>query len=448
MKKGVDLIHGKPTRAMFLFALPMIVGNLFQQFYNMADAMIVGNFVGEDALAAVGASYAFTTVFIMVAIGGGLGTTVLVSQYYGAKKYAEMRTAIRTFLVAFLVFSVLLACIGFAVNPWILKALKTPDNIYEDAVLYLQIYFIGLPFMFMYNVLAANFNALGKSKIPLYLLVFSSVLNIVLDIWLVVSFELGVAGVAIATVIAQGVSCLISLAILIRHLTTFETDKDNIHLFNRWMFVKGVRIAIPSIVQQSIVSVGLLLTQSAVNQFGSAALAGYSAGGRLESISVVPMIAIGNAMSTFTAQNIGAGKKERIPEGYRAALCMVLGFGVLIWLLTQIFGTTLIAAFVDSKESALAYETGITYIRFISCFYIVLGLKTTTDGILRGSGDANVYMIANLVNLTIRVSVAQLGIPFWGIETVWYIVPIGWLVNFAISYIWYRTGRWKKQNLV
>ncbi len=448
MKKGVDLIHGKPTRAMFLFALPMIVGNLFQQFYNMADAMIVGNFVGEDALAAVGASYAFTTVFIMVAIGGGLGTTVLVSQYYGAKKYAEMRTAIRTFLVAFLVFSVLLACIGFAVNPWILKALKTPDNIYEDAVLYLQIYFIGLPFMFMYNVLAANFNALGKSKIPLYLLVFSSVLNIVLDLWLVVSFELGVAGVAIATVIAQGVSCLISLAILIRHLTTFETDKDNIHLFNRWMFVKGVRIAIPSIVQQSIVSVGLLLTQSAVNQFGSAALAGYSAGGRLESISVVPMIAIGNAMSTFTAQNIGAGKKERIPEGYRAALCMVLGFGVLIWLLTQIFGTTLIAAFVDSKESALAYETGITYIRFISCFYIVLGLKTTTDGILRGSGDANVYMIANLVNLTIRVSVAQLGTPFWGIETVWYIVPIGWLVNFAISYIWYRTGRWKKQNLV
>lgn len=448
MKKGVDLIHGKPTRAMFLFALPMIVGNLFQQFYNMADAMIVGNFVGEDALAAVGASYAFTTVFIMVAIGGGLGTTVLVSQYYGAKKYAEMRTAIRTFLVAFLVFSVLLACIGFAVNPWILKALKTPDNIYEDAVLYLQIYFIGLPFMFMYNVLAANFNALGKSKIPLYLLVFSSVLNIVLDLWLVVSFELGVAGVAIATVIAQGVSCLISLAILIRHLITFETDKDNIHLFNRWMFVKGVRIAIPSIVQQSIVSVGLLLTQSAVNQFGSAALAGYSAGGRLESISVVPMIAIGNAMSTFTAQNIGAGKKERIPEGYRAALCMVLGFGVLIWLLTQIFGTTLIAAFVDSKESALAYETGITYIRFISCFYIVLGLKTTTDGILRGSGDANVYMIANLVNLTIRVSVAQLGTPFWGIETVWYIVPIGWLVNFAISYIWYRTGRWKKQNLV
>lgn len=448
MRKGINLIHGKPTRAMFFFALPMIVGNLFQQFYNMADSIIVGNFVGEDALAAVGASYAFTTVFIMVAIGGGIGTTVLVSQYYGAKKYNEMRTAIRTFLLAFLVFSVLLACVGFAVNPIILKWLKTPENIYEDAVLYLQIYFVGLPFMFMYNVLAANFNALGKSKIPLYLLIFSSVLNIVLDIWLVVSFGLGVAGVAIATVIAQGVSCVISLAILMRYLKTFETDKDNIHLFDRGIFVKGVRIAIPSIVQQSIVSVGLLLTQSAVNQFGSAALAGYSAGGRLESISVVPMIAIGNAMSTFTAQNLGAGKKERVREGYRAALSMVLGFGVLILLLTQFFGTTLIAMFVSTGESAMAYETGITYIRFISCFYIVLGLKTTTDGILRGSGDANVYMIANLVNLTIRVSVAQLATPFWGIETVWYIVPVGWLVNFTISYIWYRTGSWKRKNLV
>ena len=173
MKKGADLIYGKPARAMFLFALPMIVGNLFQQFYNIADSVIVGNFVGEDALAAVGASYSFTTVFIMVAIGGGMGTSVLVSQYFGAHKYREMKTAIHTFLRTFLVFSVLLAVVGFFVNPYILQALETPANIYDDATLYLQIYFCGLPFMFMYNVLAANFNALGKSRIPLYLLIFS-----------------------------------------------------------------------------------------------------------------------------------------------------------------------------------------------------------------------------------------------------------------------------------
>lgn len=448
MRKGADLINGRPVSAMFFFALPMIIGNLFQQFYNMADSVIVGNFVGEDALAAVGASYSFTTVFIMVAIGGGIGSTVLVSQYYGAKKYEEMRTAIRTFLVTFLVFSILLACIGFAVNPWILKVLKTPDNIYEDAVLYLQIYFIGLPFMFMYNVLAANFNALGKSKIPLYLLIFSSLLNIALDIWLVVSFGLGVAGVAIATVIAQGVSCMISLIILIRYLKTFETDEKAVHIFDKEMFVKGVKIAIPSIVQQSIVSVGLLLTQSAVNQFGSAALAGYSAGSRLESICIVPMVATGNAMSTFTAQNLGAGKKERIKEGYRAALGIVIGFGVVIALLTQTLGKPLVSAFVDSTESIVAFETGTSYIRFTGWFLAILGFKTTTDGILRGSGDVKVYMIANLINLAIRVSVAQLGAPIFGIGIVWYIVPVGWFVNFAISYIWYRTGNWKKKILI
>lgn len=447
MGRGIDLINQKPGKAMFLFALPMIIGNLFQQFYNMADSVIVGNFVGEDALAAVGASYSFTTVFIMVAIGGGIGTTVLVSQYFGAKQYGKMRTAIRTFLVTFLGFSILMACIGFAVNPMILKALKTPDNIYEDAVLYLQIYFIGLPFMFMYNVLAANFNALGKSKTPLYLLIFSSILNIVLDLLMVINFKLGVAGVAIATVIAQGVSCVISFILLVRYLNTFDIQEKT-GWFDKTMFTKGIQIAIPSIIQQSIVSIGLLLTQSAVNRFGSSALAGYSAGSRLESLCIVPMIAMGNAMSTFTAQNLGAGKKERIREGYRSAIGMVIIFGILIAVLVQCFYKPLVASFVDAGESALAFETGTSYIRFVGCFFAALGFKTTTDGILRGSGDVKVYMIANLINLAIRVSVAQLGAPIWGLEIVWYVVPVGWFVNFMISYIWYRTGNWKKKELV
>ena len=442
MKKGADLIYGKPARAMFLFALPMIIGNLFQQFYNMADSVIVGNFVGEDALAAVGASYSFTTVFIMVAIGGGMGTSVLVSQYFGARKYGEMKTAIHTFLRTFLAFSVLLAVVGFFVNPYILKVLETPANIYDDATLYLQIYFCGLPFMFMYNVLAANFNALGKSRIPLYLLLFSSVLNILLDIWLVVEFHLGVAGVAIATVIAQGVSSIISYVLLMRFLHTFETE-DQVRSYDFDMLRSGVRIAIPSILQQSIVSIGLLLTQSAVNQFGSSAVAGYVAGSRLESLYIVPMVAAGNAMSTFTAQNIGAGKAERVKEGYRAAFRLVAGFAIGIIALTQLLYEPLIAAFVDAEESVVAFETGTNYLRFIGWFFVILGLKTTTDGILRGAGDVKVYMIANLVNLVIRVSVARLGAPILGIWIIWSIVPVGWLANFLISYIWYRTGHWK-----
>ncbi len=446
MRQKVDLINGKPGQSMFLFALPMIAGNLFQQFYNMADSIIVGRFVGEDALAAVGASYSFTTVFIMVAIGGGMGASVLVSQYLGARKYGEMKTAVSTFLLAFAVFGTLLALFGFFANPTILKVLKTPDNIFADAVTYLQIYFVGLPFLFMYNILAANFNALGKSEIPLYLLIFSSVLNVFLDLVMVLVFHLGVAGVAIATVLAQGVSSLISFAVLLRKLKEYGAKTGR--LFDVGMFFGGLKIAIPSIVQQSIVSIGLLLTQSAVNVFGSSSVAGYSAGMRLESICIVPMIATGNAMSTFAAQNLGANKVERVREGYHAAYRIIIGFAVLLLVISQLFCRPIVSLFVSETESAVAFSVGAACFRFEACFMCLIGFKSITDGILRAAGDVNVYMLANLVNLTLRVSVARLLSPVFGIEVIWYAVPLGWAVNYLISYTWYRTGHWKKKNLI
>lgn len=446
MRQKVDLINGKPGQSMFLFALPMIAGNLFQQFYNMADSIIVGRFVGEDALAAVGASYSFTTVFIMVAIGGGMGASVLVSQYLGARKYGEMKTAVSTFLLAFAVFGTLLALFGFFANPTILKVLKTPDNIFADAVTYLQIYFVGLPFLFMYNILAANFNALGKSEIPLYLLIFSSVLNVFLDLVMVLVFHLGVAGVAIATVLAQGVSSLISFAVLLRKLKEYGAKTGR--LFDVGMFFGGLKIAIPSIVQQSIVSIGLLLTQSAVNVFGSSSVAGYSAGMRLESICIVPMIATGNAMSTFAAQNLGANKVERVREGYHAAYRIIIGFAVLLLVISQLFYRPIVSLFVSETESAVAFSVGAACFRFEACFMCLTGFKSITDGILRAAGDVNVYMLANLVNLTLRVSVARLLSPVFGIEVIWYAVPLGWAVNYLISYTWYRTGHWKKKNLI
>ena len=230
-------------------------------------------------------------------------------------------------------------------------------------------------------------------------------------------------------------------------MKTFHDDKD-VKLFDISMFKSGVKIAIPSIIQQSIVSIGMLLTQSAVNRFGSSAVAGYSAGSRLESLFIVPMIATGNAMSTFTAQNLGAGNTEQIKEGYHAALRIIVGFGIVIALAVQLLHEPLVSAFVNSEESALAFQTGNNYLQFIGWFFAILGFKTTTDGILRGSGDVKVYMIANLVNLTIRVSVAQLGAPIFGIGIIWSIVPVGWFVNFAISYLWYRTGNWKKKKLI
>lgn len=447
MKTRSDLITQKPGRALFLFALPMIIGNMFQQFYNMADSIIVGQLVGEDALAAVGASYSFTTVFIMIAIGGGIGASVLTSQYLGAGKLKEMKSSVYTFLITFAILSTLLAILGLIVNPFVLRLLKTPENIMSDALLYLQIYFVGLPFMFMYNILSSDFNALGKSSIPLALLIFSSILNIVLDIWMVGPLGLGVAGAALATVIAQGISALISLFLLLRLLRSYKTT-EKIQIFNRNMFLTGTKIAIPSIIQQSIVSIGMLLTQSAVNRFGSSALAGFSAGSRLESLCIVPMIATGNAMSTFTAQNLGAGQTERIKKGYRSAYIIITAFGAALILISQLFYEPVISAFVDKESSLQAFETGVSYFRFIGLFFSFLGFKAITDGILRGSGDVKVYMLANLINLTIRVAVAQLCSPVWGIEFIWYAVPMGWAVNYLISLFWYRTGNWKKNILV
>ena len=219
-----DMLGKHPGRALIFFAVPMILGNLLQQFYNMADSVIVGRFVGEDALAAVGASYSLTTVFIMIAIGGGVGASVIISQYLGAKEYTKMQTAISTALLTFLAISVILAGFGLFANRAILSSLKTPANILEDAVLYLNIYFMGLPFLFMYNVLSSIFNALGKSNIPLYLLMFSTVLNIALDLVAVIVFQKGVAGVAVATVFAQGIASVISFWILLRRLKEYEGE--------------------------------------------------------------------------------------------------------------------------------------------------------------------------------------------------------------------------------
>lgn len=443
------MITGKPGRTLFFFALPMILGNLFQQLYTMADSAIVGRFVGEEALAAVGASYSFTNVFIMVAIGAGIGASVLTSQYLGAGEYHKMKTSVYTFLLAFLAVSLILAGVGFAFNPGIMQALKTPENIMNDAVLYLQIYFVGLPFLFMYNILSATFNALGKSKIPLYFLIFSSVLNVGLDLWMVIRLNLGVAGVAIATVIAQGVSALISFFVLLYYLQKFPVPAGKtVRVFDRKMLAKGTKIAIPSTVQQSIVSIGMLLVQSVVNGFGSAVVAGYAAGTRVESLCIVPMIATGNAVSTFTAQNIGARRSERVKEGLRAGYALTAVFAVLICVVLNLFHAQILSVFIDQESGPLAFLTGDAYITFISWFFICIGLKSSTDGVLRGAGDMWVYMAANLINLGIRVSVAQLFAPVWGVQAVWFAIPMGWTVNFLISFGWYLSGKWSKHCLV
>lgn len=455
--KKYDMLKDAPGKSLFFFALPMILGNLFQQFYNMADSVIVGKCVGEDALAAVGASYSLTTVFIMIAIGGGIGASVVTSQYLGAGKHDKMKISVFTALISFAAVSVVLGIFGFCMCSRILGALRTPPNIIEDAVLYLRIYFVGLPFLFMYNVLSAVFNALGDSKTPLYLLIFSSMLNVLLDLAMVQIFVLGVAGVAIATVAAQGLSAVISFILLMRKLKTFGVDsKMNSseeciraeNVYSTEMLGSMVKIAIPSMLQQSIVSIGMLLVQSVVNEFGSSVLAGYTAGMRIESICIVPMIATGNAMSTFTAQNLGAGDAERVRKGYRTAYGIVLGFAALILTVLSMFHGEIIAAFIEDDSSALAFSTGDTYLMFIRFFFVLIGIKAITDGILKGAGDVVVFTLANLINLGIRVFVSFRFAESWGVEAVWYAVPMGWGINFLISFLWFLTGNWSRKKII
>ena len=462
--KKYNMLTDKPGRSLFFFALPMILGNLFQQFYTTVDSIIVGQFVGEDALAAVGASYSLTTVFIMIAIGGG-GASVITSQYLGAGIYRKMKTSVSTALISFLILSLVLSAIGLLGNRAILSGLNTPENILSDAVLYLEIYFLGLPFLFMYNILSSIFNALGNSRTPLYLLIFSSLLNIGMDLVMVRVFHLGVAGVAIATVIAQGLSAVISFCLLLRLLGTYreetgmmETDADERRaedadtaqrkLYDFSMLGNMIKVAIPSMVQQSIVSIGMLLVQSVVNGFGSSVLAGYTAGMRIESICIVPMIATGNAVSTFTAQNLGAGQPERVRRGYLAGVRMVAAFAVLTCLILTIFHGPIINAFLEEGSDAAAFATGNAYLTFIAFFFVCIGMKAITDGVLRGAGDVVVFTLANLINLGIRVSFAFGFAEVIGVEAVWFAVPMGWTTNFVISFIRYLSGKWSQKKLI
>ena len=436
------LIHKPPVSALLIFALPMMLGNFFQQAYTMADSVIVGRFVGEDALAAVGASYSLTNVFISIAIGGGVGASVITSQTFGRRDYPRMKRSVSTALLAFLAISIALGGVGLLFSRQIMVLLNTPQNILADATTYLNIYFIGLPFLFMYNVLSSMFNALGKSRIPLYLLIFSSLLNIGLDIWMVGPLQMGVAGAAWATLIAQGISAVLSFSIFLRELKTYPGKLEGRFFDLRELQNMG-RVALPSILQQSTVSIGMMLVQSVVNSFGAQMLAGYSAGMRIESICIVPMAAMGNVMSSYTAQNLGAGKQERAVKGYHTAYGIVFGFGILLCVILELFYRPLIAMFLGEEGTVLAMNTGMSYMRFIGFFFSFIGLKMITDGLLRGAGDMKVFTIANMVNLCIRVVVAVTMAPRFGIAFVWYAVPMGWLANYLISFARYRTGKWK-----
>lgn len=431
MSKDGYLITDAPLKALTVFALPMILGSFFQQVYNMADSIIVGQYVGSSALAAVGACAALTNVFICVALGAGVGAGVLVSRYYGSGNYSRMKTIVSTSLISFLILSVFLGVFGFCFSHLMLGVLQTPVDILDEAVLYLRVYFVGFPFLFMYNILSTMFTSIGESKIPLALLIFSSVLNILMDIWMVAGLGLGVFGAAVATLIAQGISAILSLLIFFCRMRRY---KSSFRLFDGQELRSMLKIAVPSVLQQSTVSVGMMIVQAVVNPFGTQALAGYAATMRVENVFSLIFVSIGNAVSPYVSQNLGAGKIGRIRKGYHAALVLDICFAVLAFAVIETLHTPISSLFLGKDGTAFAYQVSGDYMRWLGYFFIFMGIKMATDGVLRGLGIMRPFLAANMVNLAIRLAVALICAPRFGIEFVWLAVPAGWLANFLISY--------------
>ncbi len=441
-----DLTEGSPARVLWMFSIPMFVSVIFQQLYNIADSVVAGKFAGEDALAAVGASYPVTMIFMAVAVGSNIGCAVIISQLFGAKRYGEMKTAVSTTLVAGAVISAVLMTLGLVFCPLMLKGLQTPDNIFDDGALYLNIYIGGFLFLYLYNVCTGIFTSMGDSKTPLYFLIGSSVGNIVLDLVFVIVFHWGVAGVAWATFMAQGIACLLALLALKKRVSSIKTEGP-IPLFS-WRMLKRISlVAVPSILQQSFISVGNIFIQGMVNSFGSSVIAGYSAAVKLNTFSITSLTTLGNGLSSFTAQNMGAGKLERVKKGFRAGLCMAwLVAGVFVVVLWG-FAEPMIHIFME-EEGGLAMETGVEFLRIVAPFYIVIAAKLTADGVLRGSGAMKEFMIATFTDLILRVIISYIWAGSMGPRGIWLSWPVGWIVAAGVSAFFYIKGNWKKTAAV
>jgi len=426
-----DLTEGNPQSLLWRFTIPMFISVIFQQMYNIADSVIAGKFAGEEALAAVGASYPITMIFMAIAVGSNIGCSVVISRLFGAKRYRQMKTAIYTILVSAMVMSVILMLAGLAGSRGLMRMIRTPENIFAAGDLYLRIYIGGFLFLYLYNVSTGIFTSLGDSKTPLYFLIGSSLGNIVLDYWFVAGLHWGVAGVAWATFLAQGVACVLALITMLFRLRTVETDGKP-EIFSSEMLKQVSMIAVPSILQQSFISVGNIFVQGVVNSFGSSVIAGYSGAIKLNGFAVTSFTTLGNGVSSFTAQNIGAGKVDRVKEGMKGGARMCILLTVPFVIVYVGFAGSVMSLFMK-EESAMAMNTGVAFLRITSPFFLLVALKLASDGVLRGTGSMKEFMVATFTDLILRVVLAfVLSVPF-GTIGVWMSWPIGWVVGMTLS---------------
>lgn len=440
-----DLTEGKPGKLILQFATPMLIGNVFQQLYNVTDSIIVGRFLGKEALAAVGASFPLIFMLISFVIGIATGSTIVIAQYFGAKDLAKVRRAIDTMYIFLFFASMLIMVLGIAFSGSVFRLIRLPEEIIPQATLYMNVYLTGMVFFFGFNGTSAVLRGLGDSKTPLYFLVISTLTNIVFDLLFVVVFKWGIAGAAWATVLSQA-GAFISLILYLNRkhemvkLTWRKLEWD------KTIFMQSIRIGLPTGFQQTFVSLGMLALLRIVNDYGTDTVAAYSVAGRIDGLAALPAMNFGAALSSYTGQNIGAGKIKRVKEGLVATLNLSTITAGVTSLLVMIFRYQLMALFTNDQE---VIAIGGRYLLIVGGFYIMFSSMFVIGGVMRGAGDTLIPMFITLFSLwIIRIPIAWILSRRIGVDGIWWAIPIAWFFGMAFSYVYYRMGKWKLKSVV
>ncbi len=435
-----DFTTGNVARHIFNFTLPMLLGNVFQQLYNIVDSIIVGKVLGKEALASVGASFPIIFTLIALLIGIGSGFSIVISQFYGAKDIDRVKRSIDTMYIFLFVAGFIISILGIYFSEDLFILLQLPKELVLQATVYLNIYMAGMILFFGFSGTSSILRGLGDSRTPLYFLILASILNIVFDLLFVMVFKWGIAGAAWATVIAQGIAFIATLLYLNRTHKIMKFSFAKLR-FDKDLFYKSLKIGLPSGMQHTFVAVGMMALLGIVNGFGTDVIAAYTAAGRIDSLAMMPAMNFSQAVSAFVGQNLGANKIERVKQGFKATFIMSNVFCLAMTALIVIFGGDLMRMFTTDPQ---VIEIGQNYLIIVSSFYLIFSSMFTIHGVLRGAGDTLIPMFITLFSLwIIRIPAAYFLSAKIGPDGIWWSIPMGWVIGMSFSYIYYRTGRWK-----
>ena len=440
-----DLTTGKEGKLIFQFAAPMLLGNVFQQLFSVVDSIVVGNFVGKEALAAVGASFPIIFVMVSMIIGIVMGTTIVISQFFGARDFAKVKRAIDTMYVYSFIAGTISTIAGLIFAEPLLRLLGLPEEIMPQATQYLRIYFSGIIIFFGYNGTSAVLRGLGDSKTPLYFLVIATVANIFLDLLFVAVFKWGVAGAAFATLLANGFAFTLAIYWLNKTHKLIRFAIKGLH-FDREIFRQSIRIGLPTGIQQTLVALSGLALMGIVNTFGTNVIAGFSVASRLDALATVPAMSFSQALSTFVGQNIGANKTERIKTGLISTVKMSGFVTIVTTVFIVLFGHLMMSLFTKDPD---VIRLGSQYLTIVSIFYILFTMMFIYNGVMRGAGDTLIPMFFSLLSLwIIRIPMAYFLSGKIGATGIWWAIPTGWMVGLILSFLYYKSGRWKNKTVV